>query len=155
MKPHPRIRRTIKWGGLGASLLLIAVWVASGSTSVMWRSSGYGVGVVSGQLRLTRVHAGVPWGDPIGLHCQSTIRTRWLLWFRWYPGSGADTLDIPIWSLAAAVLLAGGGAWFLDVCARRRERAGRCPKCRYDRTGLAAGVVCPECGATVTGPEGR
>jgi hypothetical protein len=32
---------------------------------------------------------------------------------------------------------------------RRCARTGRllCPKCRYDRTGLAAGAVCPECGA--------
>ena len=30
---------------------------------------------------------------------------------------------------------------------RRRSRAGKCPECNYDRTGLAAGAVCPECGA--------
>lgn len=29
---------------------------------------------------------------------------------------------------------------------RRRRRAGRCPRCGYDRAGLAAGAVCPECG---------
>ncbi len=28
----------------------------------------------------------------------------------------------------------------------RRRRAGRCPKCNYDRTGLSSGAVCPECG---------
>jgi hypothetical protein len=28
----------------------------------------------------------------------------------------------------------------------RRQRAGRCVSCGYDRAGLAAEVVCPECG---------
>jgi hypothetical protein len=29
----------------------------------------------------------------------------------------------------------------------RRERRNRCVKCGYDRTGLAIGAVCPECGS--------
>ncbi len=28
----------------------------------------------------------------------------------------------------------------------RRHAPGLCPACKYDRTGLAAGAVCPECG---------
>jgi len=37
-------------------------------------------------------------------------------------------------------------AWRLDTLARRRADRTHCPRCRYDRSGLAAGAVCPECG---------
>ena len=30
MKPHPRIRKTIKWGGAVVTVLLVVVWIASG-----------------------------------------------------------------------------------------------------------------------------
>jgi hypothetical protein len=32
----------------------------------------------------------------------------------------------------------------------RRRRAGRCPNCNYDRTGLAPTLPCPECGGRPT-----
>ena len=35
----------------------------------------------------------------------------------------------------------------LDALATRRARLNLCPKCNYDRTGLAATAVCPECAA--------
>jgi hypothetical protein len=40
------------------------------------------------------------------------------------------------------------GGWLVIGPVRRwrRRRAGRCPACGYDRAGLAAGAVCPECG---------
>jgi rubrerythrin len=37
-------------------------------------------------------------------------------------------------------------AWYLEILARR-ARLNLCPKCKYDRTGIAAGAVCPECGS--------
>src|SRR4051812_37657088 len=30
MKPHPRIRKTIKWGGAVLTVLLVALWIGSG-----------------------------------------------------------------------------------------------------------------------------
>jgi len=41
------------------------------------------------------------------------------------------------------------GVGRLDMLARRRARIGCCPKCNYDRAGLAPGSVCPECGAAM------
>ena len=53
-----------------------------------------------------------------------------------------------VWLLAAA---AGptAGMFGIDGWAaiRKRRRSGRCVKCGYDLSGLAEGVVCPECGA--------
>lgn len=51
--------------------------------------------------------------------------------------------------LASGVAIGAGliaviGGWLL---ARLARDAGVCPTCRYDRTGLPASVVCPECGS--------
>lgn len=35
--------------------------------------------------------------------------------------------------------------WYTD---RRRPRPHACPKCSYDRRGLAPDTKCPECGTT-------
>ncbi len=59
----------------------------------------------------------------------------------------------PIWAgLIGNTLLAGAGWWVLMLIPGRlrrwrRRRAGRCEQCGYGREGLAAGAVCPECGA--------
>jgi hypothetical protein len=33
VKPHPRIRKTIKWGGAAVTVLLAVVWIGS----ALWR----------------------------------------------------------------------------------------------------------------------
>ncbi len=54
---------------------------------------------------------------------------------------------VPLWPLPLLSLLATAAAWRADAKYLRRARDGACLKCGYDRAGLAAGVVCPECGA--------
>ncbi len=46
------------------------------------------------------------------------------------------------------LLLTTAAAWRLDTLARRRARAGHCPSCGYDLSGLSAAGPCPECGRT-------
>ena len=49
-----------------------------------------------------------------------------------------------------AVPLAGAGLLLIGCgvfVARRRLRVGECAACGYDRRGLGAGAICPECGA--------
>lgn len=64
----------------------------------------------------------------------------------------------PIWSNLVACTLLYGLAWFVLIrvpyairrlVIARRVRRGRCPACRYDRSGDDA-EVCPECGKTST-----
>jgi len=50
-----------------------------------------------------------------------------------------------IWGVGlVALALIGAGIWTL----LHRRRIGLCADCGYDRTGLAAGAVCPVCGAS-------
>ena len=49
-------------------------------------------------------------------------------------------------------LLATAAAWRADAKYLRRAREGACPACGYDRAGLVAGSLCPECGKQ---PEAR
>jgi hypothetical protein len=47
VKPHPRIRKTVKWGGAVASVLLVAVWIGSGWWRVGYAGTGGGCVSVS------------------------------------------------------------------------------------------------------------
>ena len=59
---------------------------------------------------------------------------------------------MPRWFPCLLSLLATVAAWRFDAKYLRRVREGACPACGYDRAGLAAGSLCPECGMQ---PEAR
>lgn len=53
------------------------------------------------------------------------------------------------WAIIGWTLLALGAAWVVSCLIRWPTRAARCPKCRYDMTGVqptADGFMCTECG---------
>ncbi|HVU62470.1 MAG TPA: hypothetical protein VHC70_00740 [Phycisphaerales bacterium] len=146
MRPHPRIRRTIKWGGAAMTALLAAVWVWSGSRMVEWSTSnGLWIGLLNGRVEFTPVEGFIPPG---------TGRVRWykgndfsLRWAcSWHRDKYGWLLILPLWPSIAILAVPTGVAWRKDAAARRRERAAQCRKCRYDRTGIPVVVVCPECG---------
>jgi hypothetical protein len=151
MRPHPRIRKTIKWVAAAMTVLLIAIWVASGSWSFVYTSPG----------NYTQVAKGVVlwmWSDPTRPSMSNgAAQHEWTIepalgpWsWAWHleTGIGSGYIAIPFWSMA---LLAAGItaiAWRLDIRARRRALGGLnlCTNCNYDRTGLATQAACPECG---------
>ena len=148
MRPHPRIRKTIKWGGLALCLLLAGVWVRSEFATELWVASKWAalwhcgkVGVMPGsEVNRFRGYLRI-WDD--GPNFRS-----WWCTFTQRPEGWWVT--IPLWMPLAPTLLATAAAWRLDALARRRARAGVCAKCGYDRAGLAASAVCPECGAAAS-----
>ena len=147
VREFPKIRKTVKWGGLAVAVVMLVLWAGA-----RWRVFGY---------YETKWAIGV-WGQ--GVWCQ-----RWHYVYDgldrgWWtsPALGWDVSQlrprstfeapytevyIPFWMLALGALLIAAGAWRLDVLAARRRRTGMCPKCQYDRAGLSAMSPCPECGA--------
>jgi hypothetical protein len=147
VKPHPRIRKTVKWGGAVVSVLLVVVWVGSGWWQVnVDLASGMHLEVFHGNVRAANLGAPYFAGQQ-GLHLnpREPVDSRWVLFFNRSVGSRA--WEMTLWFPTAMTLLVTGVAWRLDTLARRRARVGLCPKCNYDRTGLPPGAVCPECGA--------
>jgi hypothetical protein len=55
--------------------------------------------------------------------------------------------SIPLWFLVLPSLVLMASAWRFDVIADRSTLIGLCLDCGYNRHGLSAQAVCPECGA--------
>lgn len=203
MNPHPRIRTTIKWGGLAGAVVCIALMGVSRwrTLHVGWVGHG-GLTVYRGRVLLDNEilnqfstsnrapAAQTPWmpsfatyiivsdppaaapstpdntGAPVAaeyIHQGSLSMTDIFDYLAAYgsfrsaalfPGIISWQVVFPLY--VPLILLAGASAaaWAAQSRAARRARLGLCPKCRYDRAGLPAGVVCPECGASApAGPD--
>ncbi len=146
-----RIRRIAKWGCLSlGSVMLVAAVVGHGPNRgwCAWMPSGQSngryVGTASaGGLRFMHFYGpNNTWGD------SERIYPAWIappgLWTEVHRYPGGWDVSIPMSNLATLILGAGVILWRLD----RRRAAYECPKCGYDRRGLAEGAVCPECGST-------
>jgi hypothetical protein len=147
------VRKTAKWGGVVATLLLLVVWIGS----VWWQVGCHrnipdygsrGAGIAEGRLFVfkspmmqdARV-GGIQWVSFL-------TRPSFQFSFVFIPtGPGYWYSAVPLWFPALLSLLATTAAWRADWKYLRRAREGLCTGCGYDRAGLAAGAVCPECGA--------
>jgi len=141
------LRKTVKWGGAAGTVILVAVWVGSRWGGVIWGLPGGGFMAVRGGQCLAVV-------SPMQRY--PTVRGGLSLvlsepYFRWrFYGeyrSGRITLSVPLWFPATILLALTAFAWRRDAVWHRRARAGVCPTCGYDLSGLPAKGGCPECGA--------
>src|SRR4051794_41103382 len=102
MRPHPRIRNTLKWGGLAALLMLMSVEIVScwwGCTCRAWLSGGEGVyagfgwgrafaGIYADDEELPQ-HAGAAWS-------LTRLPFGRVLWhFEWGSSPGLRFLVVP------------------------------------------------------------
>ena len=146
MKPHPRIRKTVKWGGAAVTVLLVVVWIGSGWRSAAFRlPGGWSVAVWAGRLRVLQV-TNNPRPAAL-LFILSPVEHFQLRWeFFCSSLSNGWALIVPIWMIVPVTSVSTITSWRLDTLARRRARLNLCPKCNYDRAGLVPNAVCPECG---------
>ena len=152
MKPHPRIRKTIKYGGAALTVLLVVAWFISAKWAM-----GYGSPQMLVLLSREGFVASV-YNDPflpdVGWFVWSAQEAEtWRWWFEYLPMRTGKQLSVPIWTVTLLALIITALAFRLDTLARRRERMNLCKHCGYDRTGLAAGTVCPECGGAAANPH--
>jgi hypothetical protein len=163
MKPHPRIRKTIKWGGAAVTMLLVVVWVGSGSWHFLARGNSdkaifIGSGMIGVSARGTRnvpnhfytfQRRPLEWGWALPTSISRSEQSDQILSF--YVGwldLGRKEFAVYFWPLPLGSLVAAAAAWRGGLRSRRRAKLNVCPKCGYDRTGLAADAKCPECGTT-------
>src|SRR5437773_2597147 len=98
MKPHPRIRRTMKWTGAVVTVLLVIVWVGSG-----W----WGVSVVAPPISVNVLDGALVIGWPTGheFDFNGFLATDPFIWWGGLGtvtllGVSVNLLTIPIWLLA-------------------------------------------------------
>ncbi|HMN40150.1 MAG TPA: hypothetical protein PKE29_04845 [Phycisphaerales bacterium] len=154
MKPHPKLRKTIKWGGAAVTVLLVVASTISMFWSLQWNGRSSAVGL--DRARLIVVHDGPPGASlppsisrtPPGWYAVRIVRRAVPCWWPETFTSPIGTgVSVPLWLALVPALVASIAAWRLDTLARRRARVGCCPKCNYDRAGIAKDAVCPECGS--------
>jgi len=140
------------------TVLLVAVWIGNPWPRDIWRRENFdSFDVYFGGVLDRRVVIGR----------QNLV--WWIINSRPYPGDTSDwypfdgkrwfvwkdsmtwAVGIPLWVFIAVCAGGTACAWRLDAVVLRRVRVDLCPKCDYDRTGLSAGAVCPECGSKAGG----
>lgn len=142
------MRKTIKWSGLIVAVLVATAWIGSNWYCWMWEADAGGLvciqagcfAVATPIWSSATTGPGVWWFEPLDADM------RW--WFRWSRWNLGRDIAVPLWFPFLVVAIPAALAWRLDALATRRAREGKCPKCSYDRAGLAAAAPCPECGTT-------
>ena len=142
-----RARKTVKWGGLVVTVLLLVVWIGSGWYARLWRIGGERfVGVATGQVVFVdQADSDMRFESDVLDLSTTAFHLDWR--FSWALSTPFAGAALPLWFPALLSLLATAAAWRADAKYLRRVREGLCPACGYDRAGLAAVSVCPECGA--------
>lgn len=146
MNLHPRMRKTIKWSGAAVTVLLVMVWLGSAIWYVGYEGVGRSIRLMPGGVVWVSANYAptVPMSDYWESHAQ-LLGERWKWWIDYGSAVRFSWLFVPLWLPAMTTLMAAAFAWRLDTLARRRARMNLCPKCGYDRSGLARDAKCPEC----------
>ncbi len=136
----------------GLTVLLVVVWIGSRWEFLYWENMNSGwFSVGRGQVAFSPPLLGASkWRD--GNFFVGKRNLPFTSWFDAGIANGARFHAVPLWFPALLSLLATAAAWRFDAKYLRRVREGACSACGYDRAGLAAGAVCPECGKQ---PEAR
>ncbi|MBX3379531.1 MAG: hypothetical protein KF805_05525 [Phycisphaeraceae bacterium] len=149
MKPHPRVRKTVKWAGAVSLVTLSALWIGTARHAVLfvWKS-GLTVMSAYGTIGIGKQYVWLPIPPEMqGWHLDMGGSAPLQWWFNGEWDDAARNVSVPLWAVCLPVLIATGAAWRLDVLATRRKKVGRCATCGYDRAGLKLDAACPECGA--------
>jgi hypothetical protein len=143
------IRRVLKWGGLGLSLVILGAWTASSfwcfGYELCGPGWGYRLSISDGHITCGRrllVATAVPF--PPGWYIfHHRLNLKWSATFSFVPA--LQSMSLPLWMPLVLVAVPTAVLWWRD---RRRVPPGHCQRCGYDLTGNTSGI-CPECGSSV------
>jgi hypothetical protein len=122
MKPHSKIRKTLKWGRAFG-------WGHGGvETSIEW--GHVEIGYTPGRVRPSSEGF---WALQLGPAFPKLPPSYW-----WHH-EGSWNLSCPLWVPAIAAAISSLVAGRLDIRALRRARVNVCPKCNYDPHGDRGG----------------
>jgi len=156
MHPPSRVRRILKWTGVGLSLVILTAWAVTlnydffltiGQESALGLSFGGFEVTESANHGFVATFAGIrerKWrGFGIDLPALKTYPLD-----ANFPAWDITTLRIPLWLPLLLTAIPTAWLWHRD---QRRIRPGCCLRCGYDLTGNTSGV-CSECGDKVHPP---
>jgi hypothetical protein len=173
MRPWPVLRKTAKWAGVLVCIVITGAWIASYMRGFKWNAS-WTAGAEDRDL-FVRIRDGAidaaEFAEPrvaSEIDMLTAVPMHWRfvgdrLGTVWMPdvfveehlaasGRYKRTLILlPVWIPFLLCAVPTAILSRRDYILTSRARAGRCPKCGYDRRGLAADAKCPECG-TVPAP---
>jgi len=154
MHSRPIIRKTSKWGGTFAAILILAAWIGSAWRHVDYIApTGHYVAVGMGRIAfgwidpMTGIRRGFrvfEWRNKQPFFASRTFDwsfDQWSLPMEW-------GVQVPGWVPVLIVTCIAGSGWYYAAAARRRAGVGLCAKCGYSLAGLPPGGPCPECGVT-------
>lgn len=139
-------RLFIAWGTPVLIAAIVFGWVLSADNVIILSGPlGLEASITGGRLYINRDldPASVSRRPGTGVH---EYYSQYGWWFGGGLASSRNWIAVPLWFPLLIVLGVGGWAWRQEILANRRARVGLCKTCGYDRTGLALGSVCPECG---------
>jgi hypothetical protein len=142
----------LSWLGGALCLLLVAVWIASLFVGVRRGRLTAAYELVNGKVTYEQwILVGNNLPPP------RAQRRYWQLFAASERFDDPDRhhfgyWEVPLWRPTLMVGVPAAALWLLEAFALdgaeiRRRKRGRCPKCGYDRRGIAAEARCPECGA--------
>jgi hypothetical protein len=142
----------VKWGGVVVFVVALTVWIGSVGRYLVWRpSQRASLEISSGALWIWTRAPSVPASDEPTFSAHRT-EEPFVWWFHSGGWRGVRLYLAPGWSIAALAAAITGAAWRFDGIASQRAQVGCCASCNYDRRGIPAASVCPECGAAPAAP---
>ena len=152
--PRTRRLKLIKWSGVAATALLAFLWLTNLRYGLRYFSTPAPPGALHtfifctrGSLAIGRLDATtINRAQASGWSFYPMRDGRFVWWIVYTSNTTMTFVSIPYWLIALPLTVTAWRAWILDARAERLARPGRCPACRYDRSGLPPDALCPECG---------
>ena len=142
-----RIRRLLKWVGVGFVALTVAVGAASFPRGLGYVQQSFDVRVVKGIVYVDSPSRLANAGYSPGWHAfgDMAFPGPGLIpsFLRW-PTAHSNGVEVPLGPVVLILAVATGLLFWTD----RRAPKGHCQSCGYNLTGNTSGV-CPECGTPI------